>query len=92
METSRREPSHYMEGSKSRPLGRPRFFALHRWPQHPPPRGRRFFACYVMAGLTPRLPEIMKERRRLWFLFDYNDIHRKPTYIISAANTWGEQA
>jgi hypothetical protein len=43
--------------------------------------------CHVMAGLTSRSSEMMNELRRLWYLLDTNNIHIKPLYIRSAANT-----
>jgi hypothetical protein len=46
---------------------------------------------YVMAGLSSRPPELMKELRRLWFLLYNNNIHIRPRCIRSAANTWADK-
>jgi hypothetical protein len=47
--------------------------------------------CHVLAGLTSRSPEMMTELRRLWYLLDTNNIHIRPMYIRSAANTWADK-
>jgi hypothetical protein len=44
--------------------------------------------CYFLAGLTSRSPDMMTELRRLWYPLDTNNIHIRPRYIRSAANTW----
>jgi hypothetical protein len=46
---------------------------------------------YVSAGLTSRSPEMMNELRRLWYLLDNNNIHIRPRYMRSAANTWADK-
>jgi hypothetical protein len=48
-------------------------------------------ACYVVAGLTSRSPEMMNELRRLWYLLDTNNIHIRPRYIRSSANSWADK-
>jgi hypothetical protein len=47
--------------------------------------------CYVQAGLTSCSPEMMNELRRLWYMLDCNNIHIRPRYIRSAANTWADK-
>jgi hypothetical protein len=44
--------------------------------------------CYILAGLTSRSLEMMNELRRLSYLLNSNNIHIRPRYIISAADTW----
>jgi hypothetical protein len=44
----------------------------------------------ALIKLTSRSPVIMTELRRLWYLFDTNDIHIRPRYIQPAANVWAD--
>jgi hypothetical protein len=44
--------------------------------------------CYVLAGVASRSLELVEELRRLWLLLDNNNVHIKPHYIRSGANTW----
>jgi hypothetical protein len=67
-----RAPSHYPEGTKGRPSGRPQFLTTSRWPQHPPPRrqscrmlshGRLGFMLTVSDGrTTPALVPIGQQQ------------------------------
>jgi hypothetical protein len=47
--------------------------------------------CHVLAGMTSRSPEMMTKLRRLWYLLDTNNIHIRPMYIRSPANTWADK-
>jgi hypothetical protein len=47
--------------------------------------------CYILVGLTYRSPDMMNELRQLWYMLDTSNIHIRPRYTMSAANTWADK-